>query len=75
MSIHKVPLEVLAQILGDVAEANTRDGATYTYGLSRESLPLSTAHSQRYVRGPLPPDQLRWDVSSVLRSMCRQWHD
>ncbi|KAF2844203.1 hypothetical protein T440DRAFT_523687 [Plenodomus tracheiphilus IPT5] len=74
-SIQKLPFEVLRQILGDVAEANTRDGATYTYGLSRASLPLSPTHSQRYVRGPLPPDQLRWDVSSVLRCVCRQWHD
>jgi hypothetical protein len=75
MSIQKLPFEVLAQILGDVAEVNTREGATYTYGLSRAALPLSPSLSQRYVRGPLPADRLRWDVSSVLRCVCRKWHD
>ncbi|KAI0572099.1 hypothetical protein Alg130_10633 [Pyrenophora tritici-repentis] len=68
-------MEVLSQILEDVAEANTRDGATYTYGLSRAPLSMSPMISQRYVRGPLSPDLLRWDVSSVLRCVCWKWHN
>ncbi|KAJ5047739.1 hypothetical protein PSV09DRAFT_2377703 [Bipolaris maydis] len=39
---------------------------------------MYTNHEQaevRYVRGLLLLDQLRWDVSSVLRLVCQTWHD
>lgn len=74
MSIQKLPFEILCQVLEDVAEANIRDGPTFTYGISGASMLLSPSHCQRYVRGRLPLDQLRWDASSVLRLVCRKWH-
>ncbi|KAJ6203790.1 hypothetical protein PSV09DRAFT_1115073 [Bipolaris maydis] len=75
MSIQTLPFEILSQILEDVAEANIRDGPTFTYGISGASMLLSPSHCQRYVRGLLPLDRLKWDVSSALRLVCRRWHD
>jgi hypothetical protein len=75
MNIQRLPFEILCQILEEVTEANIRDSPTFTYGISGASMLVSPSHCQRYVRGPLPLDQLRWDVSSVVRLVCRQWHD
>ena len=72
--MQNLPFEVLCQILGEVVEANIRDGPTFTYGLSGASLPLSPTRSHRYVRGLLPLDRLKWDVSSVLRCVCSKWY-
>ncbi|KAF2844290.1 hypothetical protein T440DRAFT_473520 [Plenodomus tracheiphilus IPT5] len=75
MNIHKVPFEILSKILGDVAAANAEDGPTFTFGLSRSSLPLQRTALHRYVRGPLSPDLLKWDATSALRSVCWKWHE
>ncbi|KAF2847864.1 hypothetical protein T440DRAFT_470674 [Plenodomus tracheiphilus IPT5] len=75
MHINDLPYEVLTQILGEVAKANIRDGPTYTFGLSQAPLPLQRATLQRYVRGPVPPELLKWDATAALRSVCWKWHE
>ncbi|KAF2844199.1 hypothetical protein T440DRAFT_436769 [Plenodomus tracheiphilus IPT5] len=75
MNIRKVPFEIFSKILEDVAAANTADCTTFTFGLLRASLPLQQAALQRYGRGPLSPDLLKWDATSTLRSVCWQWHE
>ncbi|KAF1840615.1 uncharacterized protein K460DRAFT_371820 [Cucurbitaria berberidis CBS 394.84] len=75
MNINDFPYEVLAKILEEVAKANIRDGPTYTFGLSQAPLPLQRATLQRYVRGPVPPELLKWDATSALRSVCWKWHE
>ncbi|KAH9873448.1 hypothetical protein IAQ61_004071 [Plenodomus lingam] len=75
MHINDLPYEILTQILGEVAKANIRDGPTYTFGLSQAPLPLQKAPLQRYVRGPVPPELLKWDATAALRSVCWKWHE
>ncbi|CAO2656891.1 Nn.00g056940.m01.CDS01 [Neocucurbitaria sp. VM-36] len=75
MNINDFPYEVLSKILEEVAKANIRDGPTYTFGLSQAPLPLQRATLQRYVRGPVPPELLKWDATSALRSVCWKWHE
>lgn len=75
MHINEVPFEILSKILEFAAEANQRDGPTYTFGLSQAPLPLQPATLQRYVRGPVPPELLKWDATSALRLVCWRWHE
>jgi hypothetical protein len=75
MHIHNFPYEIISQILEEVTKGHIRDGPTYTYGLSQAPLPLQKVRLHRYVRGPTPPHFLNWDGSSMLRSVCRKWHD
>lgn len=75
MHINEFPYEILSKILEEAANANIRDGPTYTFGLSQAPLPLQRATLQRYVRGPVPPELLKWDATSALRSVCWIWHD
>ncbi|KNG46571.1 hypothetical protein DDE82_001338 [Stemphylium lycopersici] len=75
MNINDFPNEILAQILQEVTKANVRDGPTYTFGLQQAPLPLERAKLQRYVRGPVPPELLKWDATATLRSVCWKWHD
>lgn len=75
MHINDLPYEVLTQILGEVAHATVRDGPTFTFGLSQAPLPLQKASLQRYVRGPVPPELLKWDATAALRSVCWKWHE
>ena len=74
-NIKDIPYEILTQILEEAAAANARDGPTFTFGLSQAPLPLQKAELQRYIRGPVPPEMLKWDASSALRLVCRQWHE
>jgi len=75
MHINDFPYEVLSQILDEVTKANVRDGPTYTFGLQQAPLPLERAKLQRYVRGPVPPELLKWDATATLRSVCWKWHE
>jgi hypothetical protein len=75
MQINDLPYEVLTKILEEVTKAHIRDGPTYTFGLSQAPLPLQRAPLQRYVRGPVPPELLKWDATAVLRSVCWKWHE
>jgi hypothetical protein len=75
MNINEFPYEVLSHILDEVTKAHRRDGPTYTIGLSQAPLPLQRAPLQRYVRGPVPPELLKWDATSMIRSVCWKWHE
>jgi hypothetical protein len=75
MNINEFPYEVLSHILDEVTKAHIRDGPTYTFGLSQAPLPLQRAPLQRYVRGPVPPELLKWDATSMIRSVCWKWHE
>jgi hypothetical protein len=74
MHIHDSLYEIISQVLEDVTKRHI-DGPTYTYGLTQAPLPLQKARLHRYVRGPTPPHLLNWDGSSMLRSVCRKWHE
>jgi len=75
MHINNLPYEVLSKILEQTALANIRDGPTYTFGLSQPPLPLQKGELQRYVRGPVPPEMLKWDATSAIRLVCWKWHE
>lgn len=75
MHINDFPYEVLSKILEEVTHAHIRDGPTYTFGLSQAPLPLHRASLQRYVIGPVPPELLKWDATSMIRSVCWKWHE
>jgi hypothetical protein len=75
MNINDFPYEILSQILHEVTKANVREGPTYTFGLQQAPLPLERAKLQRYVRGPVPPELLKWDATATLRAVCWKWHE
>lgn len=75
MHINSFPYEVLSQILETAAQLNEQDGVTYTFGLSQPPMPLQKAPLQRYIRGPVPPEMLKWDATSAIRLVCREWHE
>ncbi|KAL1603555.1 hypothetical protein SLS60_005143 [Paraconiothyrium brasiliense] len=75
MHITDIPYEILSKILEEAAKANIRHGPTYTFGLSQPPMPGRRASLQRYVRGPVPTEMLRWDATSAMRLVCWQWHE
>ena len=75
MHVKELPFEIVSEILVEVAEANIRDGPTYTFGLTQAPLPIQKAALQRYVRGPVSQEMLKWDATSVVRHACWQWHE
>jgi hypothetical protein len=75
MNINDFPYEVLSKILDEVTHAHIRDGPTFTFGLSQAPMPIQRASLQRYVRGPVPPELLKWDATSMIRSVCWKWHE
>ncbi|KAF2806596.1 uncharacterized protein BDZ99DRAFT_537323 [Mytilinidion resinicola] len=75
MNINAFPYEILAQILETAAQLNQRDGVTFTFGLSQAPLPLQKTALQRYVRGTVPPELLRWDATASIRHVCWDWHE
>jgi len=76
MNINEFPYEILSNILEQAAKLNERDGVTYTFGLSQAPQPLPYISTlQRYVRGPVPPDMLSWDVTAAIRNVCWKWHE
>ncbi|KAI9720417.1 MAG: hypothetical protein M1812_002923 [Candelaria pacifica] len=74
-TIEDLPFELLSYILNEAAELNSHDAATYTYGLSEAPQPLRQTTLQRYVRGRVAPDVLKWNASSALRQVNQRWHD
>lgn len=76
MLIHELPSEILSNILLQAARLNEADGEKYTYGLSQAPLPLEKSTKlQKYVRGPLSAESLRWDATRSIRQVCSRWHD
>ncbi|KAF2628944.1 hypothetical protein BU25DRAFT_338031 [Macroventuria anomochaeta] len=75
MHIKKLPFEIVSTILEEVVESNIRDGPMYTFGLTQVPVPLRKASVQRYVKGPIQPEMLRWDATSGIRRVCWQWHE
>ncbi|KAF2270717.1 hypothetical protein CC78DRAFT_139601 [Lojkania enalia] len=75
MRLNEFPYEVLSQILEEAAKANIHNGPTYTFGLSQVQLPLQKPTTQRYVRGFVPPEMLKWDATSAIRLVCWKWHE
>ncbi|KAK4499527.1 hypothetical protein PRZ48_010043 [Zasmidium cellare] len=75
MHINDLPHEILSDILLLATKANEQDGETYTYGLSQAPLPLERAKLQKYVRGPVTAESLRWDATSSIRQACSRWHE
>lgn len=77
-TINHLPPEILDQIFLETVKLNEHNGVAYTFGLSQ--LPASfdkavPTNVQKYVRGPTPPYQLKWDAVANLRRVCRLWHD
>lgn len=75
MQIKDFPYELISRILVEVAEANIRAGPAYTFGLSQAPLPFQISPTQRYVKGPISPQMLKWDASYVVRNVCWRWHE
>ncbi|OCK81037.1 hypothetical protein K432DRAFT_381687 [Lepidopterella palustris CBS 459.81] len=75
MHINSFPYEILSQILSAATQLNERDGVTFTFGLSQAPLPAQKASLQRYVRGPVPPEMLKWDATASIRLVCWEWHE
>ncbi|KAF2836511.1 hypothetical protein M501DRAFT_939295 [Patellaria atrata CBS 101060] len=75
MHINAFPYEILSVILEEAAKLNEQDGVTFTFGLSQAPLPLQKANLHRYIRGPVPPDMLKWDATAAIRQVCREWHE
>lgn len=80
MHINDLPPEILNSILLHATRLNERHGVSFSFGLTNSSAPTSPvrpseAHKlKRYVRGPLPPDMLRWDAAAPIRQVCWAWH-
>ena len=80
MHINELPGEILNHILLLATRANEVDSPTFTYGLSK--LPGPFPHdeeidtkAERYVRGPLTAEGLRWDATKAIRQVCSGWHE
>ncbi|KAJ4330465.1 hypothetical protein N0V95_010052 [Ascochyta clinopodiicola] len=75
MHIRELPFEIVSAILKEVVESNIHDGPMYTFGLTQAPLPLRKSSVQRYVKGLVRPEMLRWDATSDIRRVCWQWHE
>ncbi|KAF2022587.1 hypothetical protein EK21DRAFT_13523, partial [Setomelanomma holmii] len=75
MHINDFPLEILTRVLEIVTQLQIRDGPTFTFGLSEALQPFQRPSLQRYVRGFVPPQLLKWDATSAIRSVCWKWHE
>lgn len=74
MQLNEFPYEILSTILEESTKLNERDGVTFTFGLSQAPGLVAKPTLQKYVRGPLPPDILRWDAAAAIRAVCKKWH-
>jgi hypothetical protein len=78
MQIGNLPNEILFRILEEAVKLHQKDGIVFTYGLSKlpecrdKSVPTTV---QKYLRGPTPLYQQRWDASRAIRLVSKQWHD
>ena len=75
MNIDELPFEIVSAILKEVVESNIRDGPMYTFGLTQPPQPFRKSSVQRYVKAPFRPETLRWDATSDIRRVCREWHE
>jgi len=78
MELSRLPNEILDKILKHAVVANEAEGVNFSYGLSQ--LPKSVdskvpTNVQRYVKGPLPPYQQKWDSTDAIRLVCSKWHE
>ncbi|KAI9813127.1 MAG: hypothetical protein M1827_004347 [Pycnora praestabilis] len=74
ITIEDLPYELISSILHEAARLNANDGVTFTYGISEAPLPLQNVKLQKYVRGHVPPDILRWSTSDSIRQVNQRWH-
>jgi hypothetical protein len=77
-TIKDLPFEILDAILLEVVDQQKREGVAFTYGLSE--LPACrdktvSTRLQKYVRGPTPPYQEKWDAVKNLRQVSQDWHE
>jgi hypothetical protein len=75
MHVKTLPYEILSAILTEVAQENIETGPTYVFGLSQAPQPLQKTPLQRYVRGLIQPQLLKWDATSTIRTVCWRWHE
>lgn len=73
-SFEDLPFEILSQILTLAAELNVNEEATYTYGLTQAPRSNQRHPLQRYVRGRVPTDVLRWNTVNSYRLVNSRWH-
>lgn len=77
-TIEDLPYEILSQILKYAADENVSDSNSivYTYGISSASRPLHQKSAlQKYIRGRVPTDVLRWNAVSAFRHVNSRWHN
>jgi len=75
MHIKAFPFEIVSAILKEVVQSNINDGPVYTFGLAQAPLASRKSSVQRYVKGFVQPEMLRWDATSAIRQVCWQWHE
>ena len=79
MHINELPEEILSDILLLATKANEADGVSFTYAVQHEPLAqLRNEESkarEKYVRGPLPVELVRWDSTFEIRHVCSAWHE
>ncbi|KAF8252556.1 hypothetical protein K440DRAFT_535711 [Wilcoxina mikolae CBS 423.85] len=76
-SFEDLPFELVSEILSIAAElnANDPDTVTYSYGLTQAPRPLQNkTYIQKYVRGRVPTDVLRWNSVDAIRQVNARWH-
>jgi hypothetical protein len=76
-NINDLPAEILDAILDEVVAINKKEGVAFTFGISKlpscNDKTVST-RVERYVKGPTPPYQAKWDATTNLRQVCQGWH-
>ena len=77
MDINGLPNEILCAILEYTVKFVELDGVNFSYGLHHNlsTEPNPPRKFSRYLRGPLPPYQQRWDAVDTIRLVCQKWHD
>ena len=79
MHINDLPEEILNNILLLATRANEAEGVTFTYAVQHEPIAWlrnnESKAREKYVRGPLPVELVRWDSTSEIRHVCSAWHE
>lgn len=76
-SFQDLPFELVSEILSIAASLNQNDSETvsYTYGLTQAPRPLQKkTYIQKYLRGRVPTDVMRWDSVDAIRQVSSSWH-
>jgi hypothetical protein len=77
-SFSDLPFEIVSEILSIAAvlNANAHDAVTYSYGLTEATRPMQTkARTQKYLRGRVPTDVLRWNSVDSIRRVNWRFHE